>query len=172
VDVLAIIHGHELPLEFPPEAIAEAEVRQARGVRGSDFRDRLDLRDLLTFTIDPADARDHDDALSFRARDDGGAEVGVHIADVSHYVKKGGALDAEASARGTSVYLVDRVIPMLPHALSSDLCSLVPDEDRLTLSVLFQVDDSGEIVDARVAESVIGSRHKLAYETAQAVLDG
>jgi ribonuclease R len=172
VDVLAIIHGHELPLEFPPEAIAEAEVRQARGVRGSDFRDRLDLRDLLTFTIDPADARDHDDALSFRARDDGGAEVGVHIADVSHYVKKGGALDAEASARGTSVYLVDRVIPMLPHALSSDLCSLVPDEDRLTLSVLFQVDDSGEIVDARVAESVIRSRHKLAYETAQAVLDG
>jgi ribonuclease R len=172
VDILAIIHAHELPLEFPREAIAEAEARRERGVRPGDLRGRTDLRALNTFTIDPGDAKDHDDSLSFTPRDDGGADVGVHIADVSHYVKKGGALDAEAGNRGTSVYLVDRAIPMLPHALSSDLCSLVPGQDRLTLSVLFRVDDAGEIRESRIAETVIRSRHKLSYEEAQAVLDG
>jgi ribonuclease R len=172
VDILAIIHGHELPLAFPPEAVAEAEARRERGVRSADLEGRTDLRDLLTFTIDPADAKDHDDALSYTPRADGGADIGVHIADVSHYVRKGGALDAEAAERGTSVYLVDRAIPMLPHALSSDLCSLVPEEDRLTLSVLFQIDATGAIKDTVIAETVIRSRHKLAYEEAQAVLDG
>ncbi|MGH7500170.1 MAG: ribonuclease R [Longimicrobiales bacterium] len=172
VDVLTIIHAHELPVEFPPEVITEAAAQRQRGVRTGDLRERTDLRDILTFTIDPADAKDHDDALSFVPRPDGGADIGVHIADVSHYVHKGSALDGEAAARGTSVYLVDRAIPMLPHALSSDLCSLVPEQDRLTLSVLFRSDETGGIVDARLAETVIRSRHRLSYGTAQAVLDG
>jgi ribonuclease R len=172
VDVLAIIHGHELPLTFPPAVEAEAETLNSGGVTAADLEGRHDLRGLLTFTIDPADAKDHDDALSYRALPGGQAEVGVHIADVSYYVRQDSALDAEAMARGTSVYLVDRVIPMLPHALSSHLCSLVPDQDRLTLSVLFTISAAGEVRSAELAASVIRSRHRLAYEQVQSVLDG
>ncbi|MGD8277946.1 MAG: ribonuclease R [Gemmatimonadota bacterium] len=172
VDMLAIIHAYELPTAFSEEAEAEARAAAERGVAGSDLDGRTDFRDRLVFTIDPADARDHDDALSIVADADGGAEVGVHIADVSHYVRPGSALDREALERGTSVYLVDRAIPMLPEALSASLCSLVPEEDRLTLSVVIRFDPAGKPTRSRLVRSVIRSRHRLSYERVQAVLDG
>jgi ribonuclease R len=172
VDVLAIAYGHELPLEFPAVVSAEAERLRERGVRDVDLDGREDFRDRLVFTIDPADARDHDDALSIEKAGNGAFHVGIHIADVSHYVEAGSPLDTEALARGTSVYLVDRVIPMLPHALSGDLCSLVPDTDRLTLSVLVTLDEDGSVRAHRLARSVIRSRHRLSYDQAQAALDG
>jgi len=172
VDVAAIIHGHELPLEFPSEVEEEAEALRARGIAPAELAGREDFRDLLVFTIDPIDARDHDDALSVRAIGGGLWEVGIHIADVSHYVRPGTPLDLEALRRGTSVYLVDRVIPMLPHPLSSDLCSLRPGEDRLTLSLLLTLDDRATVQRQRLVRGVIRSRHKLAYEEAQESLDG
>src|SRR5690606_15365741 len=124
------------------------------------------------FTIDPADARDHDDALSIRRIGQGAWQVGIHIADVSNYVRPGSALDAEALRRATSVYLVDRAIPMLPEALSSDLCSLLPGEDRLALSLLVELDAEGRVLKRRLARSVIRSRHRLSYDEAQRVADG
>ncbi len=172
VDVLAIVYGHGLPIDFPAEVLEEAERLRERGVLNADLEGRLDLRDELIFTIDPVDAKDHDDALSIRPLGDGRWHVGVHIADVSHYVREGTALDAEALRRGTSVYLVDRVIPMLPEALSSDLCSLVPDQDRLAMSLLLTVDAEGKVLDHELVRSVIRSRHRLSYEDAQAVIDG
>lgn len=172
VDVLAIVHGHELPTGFREDAEREAEALRARGVRPEDLEGRVDFRDALVFTIDPADAKDHDDALSVREAGDGALEIGVHIADVSHYVAPGGPIDAEAEDRATSVYLVDRAIPMLPEALSSDLCSLIPDRDRLTLSVLFRVNPHGDVESTRILPSVIRSRHRLTYEAAQRVLAG
>jgi ribonuclease R len=172
VDVLAILHGHELPADFPAEVEAAAASLAARGVTAADRAGREDLRDLLIFTIDPADARDHDDALSIEELPKGGWRVGIHIADVARYVTPGGPLDLEAYRRGTSVYLVDRVVPMLPHALSSDLCSLVPDADRLTLSLFVELSADGTVRGHRLVRSVIRSRHKVSYEEAQAVLDG
>lgn len=171
VDVLSILVGHGLPLEFPAEAREEAERIERRGVRPEDAAGREDLRGMLAFTIDPADARDHDDALSVQSLQDGAVEVGVHIADVSYYVKSGSFVDREALARATSVYLVDRAIPMLPEGLSAGLCSLVEGQDRLTLSVLFRWNREGEITGRRIARAVIRSRHRLSYETAQAILD-
>ncbi|HEU5210912.1 MAG TPA: ribonuclease R [Longimicrobiales bacterium] len=171
-DILAIVHGHELPLEFPEEVLAEARAISRRGIRPEDLEGRTDLRDRVVFTIDPADARDHDDALSIIAHEDGTHEVGVHIADVSFYVRPGSPIDIEALNRGTSVYLVDRVIPMLPHELSSDLCSLRPDEDRLAMSLLLRIDADGSVRSHSLVRSVIRSRHKLSYDEAQEVLNG
>jgi ribonuclease R len=171
VDVLSIIRSHGLSTDFPDAVEREAEALRDRGVTAEDLADRTDLREALIFTIDPADARDHDDALSIERRGDGW-RVGIHIADVSHYVREDTALDREAVDRGTSVYLVDRVVPMLPHALSSDICSLVPDADRLTLSVFVDLKADGSTAGHELVRSVIRSRHKLAYEDAQAVLDG
>jgi ribonuclease R len=171
VDVMAIIRGHELATDFPSEVEQEAAALQARGVTEAEMADRHDLRHLHVFTIDPADARDHDDALSIEAAGSGW-RVGVHIADVSHYVREGGPLDREAERRGTSVYLVDRVIPMLPHALSTDLCSLVPDADRLTLSLFVDLAADGAVRDQTLVRGVIRSRRKVSYEEAQSVLDG
>ncbi|MFW6201882.1 MAG: ribonuclease R [Gemmatimonadota bacterium] len=172
VDVLTVVYAHELPLEFPPGLNEEAESLRRRGITESDLEGRRDLRDVLIFTIDPADAEDHDDALSVRPLGDGRWEVGVHIADVAHYVEEGGVIDREALERGTSVYLVDRVVPMLPEALSSDLCSLRPDEDRLALSLLLVIDERGVVLDSELVRSVIRSRHRLSYQDAQAVMDG
>jgi len=171
VDVLAIIHGHELPTAFPAEIEERAERMRERGILPADLRGREDCRELLTFTIDPADAKDHDDALSVRPLGGGAWEVGVHIADVSFYVRAGGALDREARKRGTSVYLVDRALPMLPAPLSSDLCSLLPAHDRLTLSVFLTIDASGAVEASSLKPAVIRSRHKLTYEQAQATLE-
>lgn len=172
VDILAVLYGHELPVEFPRQVEEEAESLRARGITGGDLANRVDLRETLIFTIDPVDAKDHDDALSIRRIDDGGYEVGIHIADVSYYVTEGNALDAEALRRGTSVYMVDRTISMLPEALSSDLCSLRQGEDRLVMSVIARMDIEGNLVAHKLVRSVIRSRHKLAYEDAQAVIDG
>lgn len=171
-DILAIVHGLELPLEFPADVTAEAKAISERGIRPEDLEGRTDLRDRSVFTIDPADARDHDDALSIAAHDDGSLEVGIHIADVSFYVRPGSAIDTEALNRGTSVYLVDRVIPMLPHELSSDLCSLVPGQDRLAMSVMLRMDADGNVRSHSLVRSILRSRHKLSYDDAQAVLDG
>lgn len=171
VDVLSIIRAHELPTDFPTEVERAAEELRAAGVTAADLAGREDLRDAVVFTIDPADARDHDDALSIE-RSGAGWRVGVHIADVAHYVREGAVIDREALERGTSVYLVDRVVPMLPHALSSDICSLVPDADRLTLSLFVDLGADGRPTGHRLVRGVIRSRHKLSYEDAQAVLDG
>ena len=171
-DILAIVHGHDLNTDFPAAVIAEAEAVSARGITPEDLAGRTDLRDRLVFTIDPADAKDHDDALSVASLEDGLFEVGIHIADVSFYVREGSALDLEALDRGTSVYLVDRVIPMLPHELSSDLCSLRPDVDRLAMSLLLRLDEDGHVRSEELVRSVIRSRHRLSYDDAQAVLDG
>jgi ribonuclease R len=171
VDVLAVIHAHELPLAFPSDVEAEAAAVRRRAIPAGDLEGRLDLRDRLIFTIDPADAKDHDDALSIRRTDDAW-EVGVHIADVSHYVAPGSALDEEALRRGTSVYLVDRVVPMLPEALSADLCSLRPEEDRLAVSLLVSLDDSAAVLRHELRRTVIRSRHRLSYDEVQAVIEG
>jgi ribonuclease R len=172
VDVLAVAYGHELPLDFPPEVIEAAERIKARGLQSSDLEGRRDLRGQLIFTIDPPDAKDHDDALSIRPTGDGLWEVGVHIADVSHYLEEGGVIDQEAFRRATSVYLVDRVISMIPEALSNDLCSLRPHEDRLAVSLLLVLDGEGEVRESELVRSVIRSAHKLSYDDAQGVIDG
>ena len=170
VDVLSVIHDHGLPSAFPNHVVSAAREAVAHR-RKKPGNHRTDRRDLLVFTIDPADAKDHDDALSVRALGDESWEVGIHIADVSHFVRPGDAVDLEAFKRGTSVYLVDRVIPMLPHELSTDACSLLPDADRFAVSVFAVVDSAGRIRDARFERTEIRSRHKLSYEEAQAVLD-
>jgi len=171
VDVLAILFGYGLDLEFPKEveAAAQAAVKN-KGAEG--WEGRTDRTDLHVFTIDPSDARDHDDALSVESLPDGTWEVGIHIADVSHYVEKGGALDLEAMKRGTSVYLVDRVVPMLPHVLSSDLCSLRPDVDRAAVSLFVSLDGDGGVRKHRFERTRIRSRHRLDYEEVQDVLAG
>ena len=172
VDVLSILHGHGLPLEFPPSVREDAERTADWGVQPEDLEGRRDFRDQLAFTIDPPDAEDHDDALSIRRLEDGLLEVGVHIADVAFYVRPDSELDDEALERGTSVYLVDRVVPMLPHALSGGLCSLVPDEDRLTMSVVFRMDEEGRVQDWTLTRGVVNSDHRLSYDQANDLLQG
>jgi ribonuclease R len=171
VDVLAVAHSYGLSLEFPKEVMEEAESAGARA-REAPGEDRVDLTDALVLTIDPADAKDHDDALSLRPLQDGRWEVGVHIADVSHHVPEGSAVDREARERGTSVYLVDRVIPMLPEALSGDACSLREGVERLAVSVFLTLDGSGSVLDQRFQRTLVRSRHRLSYEVVQEVLDG
>ena len=171
VDVLAIAKRFELPLEFSAEALEEAD-QLPEGIAPEVVKERRDIRDLVTVTIDPADAKDFDDAVTVSRTADNGFELGVHIADVSHFVKPDGALDREAVGRGMSCYLVDRVIPMLPERLSNGLCSLKPREDRLTKSVFAQIDPSGEVRSAECANTVINSNMRLTYEQVQAYLDG
>jgi len=158
-----------LPVEFPDEALEEA-AEAAVPPRGVP-RGRLDLRALLTVTIDPPDAKDHDDALSLTPAP-GGYELGIHIADVSHYVRPGSALDEEALRRGNSVYLPDTVLPMLPPELSGDVCSLKPDVDRFALSVLVRTDAHGRRLGHRIAATVVRSSHRLSYEEAEQMLKG
>src|SRR6185295_11017139 len=156
--------------EFDPEAEREAASFHEESVAHA-ARDRVDFRDGLVLTIDPADAQDHDDALSvLEERPDGGATVGIHIADVTHYVRPGTALDREALARGTSVYLADTTFPMLPGALSSGLCSLSEGIDRLTVSVLADLTPEGELKSARIVEGVIRSAASLSYPEAHRLL--
>lgn len=131
---------------------------------------RRDMRDVLTFTVDPADAKDFDDALSFARLEDGTMQIGVHIADVTHYVKPGSKTDNEAYERGTSTYLVDRVLPMLPEELCNDLCSLKPNEDKLCMSVIFRMTDKAEVLKHKICRTVIRSDYRLNYDQAQAVI--
>ena len=168
-----VIASHGLATEFPPSALAQAaDIRvDAAGALARDPR-RRDLRDLVCATVDPTDARDFDDAVGVRRRDDGGFELWVHIADVTHYVELDSPIDNEAKRRTCSVYLADRVIPMLPEELSNDACSLRPDEDRLAMSVRVMLDERGRVVKAKAMRSVIRSRARLDYDTVDRLLDG
>ncbi|MCR5773788.1 MAG: ribonuclease R [Lachnospiraceae bacterium] len=171
VDITSLVRSYGLPEAFSKEAKAEASAAAAAGVTEETLAGRKDLRDLLTMTIDGDDSKDFDDAVSLK-RKNGGWELGVHIADVSEYVKEGSELDREALKRGTSVYLPDRVIPMLPEILSNGICSLNPDEDRLTLSCIMSLDEKGRVKSSRITESVIRSRYRMTYRNVQKILDG
>ncbi len=171
VDVLSILFGYGLDLEFPSDVEEAAQEVVARRER-EGWKGRTDRTALHVFTIDPADARDHDDALSLESLEDGLWEVGIHIADVSHFVERDGPIDVEALGRGTSVYLVDRVVPMLPHILSSDLCSLREDVDRAAVSLFVTLDHQARVRKHRFERTRIRSRHRLDYEQVQDVLAG
>ena len=171
VDVLALAMAHGVRSDFPAEVEREADAIQP-GITAAEVARRLDLRGLPVYTIDPADAKDFDDAIHTRDLGRGRVEVGVHIADVSHYVRPDTALDAEAYARATSTYLVDRVIPMLPEALSNGVCSLRPREDKLTYSCILTVEADGAVSGYDIRETVTHSKHRFSYDGAQAVLDG
>ena len=169
VEMQSILAEYDFPLDFPKEAEKEAE-KIVPPVE-KDLEGRKDFRKVTTFTIDPADAKDYDDALSFRRMRNGNYEVGVHIADVSHYVKPGTAIDREAYERGTSVYLVDRTIPMLPEKLCNGVCSLRPNEDKLCFSVLMELNEKAEVLKTWFGKSVINSDTRYSYEEAQEVID-
>ena len=169
-DVLSVIHEFGLPLCFP-NAVEQEASRWPEAIPQAMLEGREDLRHRPAVTIDPDDAKDYDDAIEIERRGPGW-RVGVHIADVSSFVPVGSATDAEALARGNSVYFPDRAIPMLPEALSSNLCSLLPDVDRLAMSVLVDLDADGRVLDVAFYESVIRSRHRLTYNQAQAVFEG
>lgn len=166
----AILADYGFPLEFPKEVEQEANEIQEE-ISADEIKKRRDFRQILTFTIDPADAKDFDDAISFQTLKNGNTEVGVHIADVSHYVKPGSALDKEAFERGTSVYLVDRVIPMLPERLSNGLCSLRPNEDKLCFAAVFELDQEANIVNEWFGKTIIHSDTRFSYEDAQQVIE-
>lgn len=166
----AILAEYGLPYSYPPEVDAAAENIDA-GITPEEVERRIDLRRVTTFTIDPRDAKDFDDALSLRRLDNGLWEVGVHIADVTHYVRPGGIIDQEGRDRATSVYLVDRTIPMLPEHLSNGICSLRPDEDKLTYSVLFHMNEEAEVKHYEIARTVTRSNRRFTYEEAQQVIE-
>ena len=168
VDIMSIVFGHELPVEFPEKVLNQAE-RVAKEVSEADCAGRKDLRNVSMVTIDGVDAKDLDDAVSLDF-DGEKYHLGVHIADVSNYVQENSALDHEALKRGTSVYLVDRVIPMLPHTLSNGICSLNAGEDRLALSCLMSVDLSGNVTDYEITESVIRVDRRMSYPDVAAIL--
>ena len=156
---------------FFPQPVAEETTRLRDGIPEQETSLRKDIRDILTFTIDPVDAKDFDDAISFRKLKNGSFEIGVHIADVSHFVRPGTSLDQEASTRATSVYLPDRVNPMLPERISNELCSLRPHEDKLTFSAIFQVSDKGEIKQHWLGKTIMHSDHRFTYEEVQEIIE-
>ena len=167
----AILAEFGLPYKYPKEVeIAAGHISEV--ITENDFIDREDFREVTTFTIDPHDAKDFDDALSIRKTENGNWEIGVHIADVTHYVKYDSIIDKEAYKRATSVYLVDRTIPMLPERLCNDLCSLRPNEEKRCFSVIFELDDKAEIHTSRICRTVIKSNRRFAYEEAQAIIEG
>lgn len=166
----AILAEYGLPYSYPENVERAAEQIPAE-ISAEDLAEREDFRDVLTFTIDPKDAKDFDDALSIRRVNDGLWEVGVHIADVSHYVKEGSIIDKEAFKRATSVYLVDRTVPMLPERLCNFICSLRPDEEKLAYSVIFRIDDKGNVRDSHIAHTVIRSNRRFTYEEVQDILE-
>ena len=156
---------------FPPRVMEEAEKLHGSGIPAEEIPKRRDMRDVAMFTIDPVDAKDFDDALSFQTLPDGNYEIGIHIADVSFYVTKGSALDEEAKLRTTSVYLVDRVIPMLPEVLSNELCSLRQDEDKLTFSCVFKIEkETGKVLETWYGRTITRSKKRFTYEEAQEII--
>ncbi|MDE5944596.1 MAG: ribonuclease R [Rikenella sp.] len=167
----AILAEYDLPYHFPEE-LEQAADRIEAGITPAEVKRRRDMRGVATFTIDPADAKDFDDALSIRRLDNGNWEIGVHIADVTHYVRPGDPIDTEAVERATSVYLVDRTVPMLPEKLSNDLCSLRPNEEKLTFSAVFELDDEAQVLNEWFGRAVILSDRRFTYEEAQAVIEG
>ena len=166
----AILADFGFPLAFPKAVETEANEIPAE-ISHKDLANRRDFRGITTFTIDPADAKDFDDAISYQKLENGLIEVGVHIADVTHYVREDQPLDQEAFQRGTSVYLVDRVIPMLPERLSNDLCSLKPNVDRLAFSAVMQLDSEGTVIEEWFGKTVIHSNRRYSYEEAQEILE-
>ena len=170
VEIHSILAEYSLPRSFPPEVEAEAE-KVDENISAEEIKKRRDFRKTLTFTIDPKDAKDFDDALSLKKLDNGNWEVGIHIADVTHYVKEGSALEEEAVKRATSVYLVDRVVPMLPEKLSNKVCSLRPNEEKLTFSAVFEMNERAEVLKRWFGRTVIYSDHRFTYEAAQEVIE-
>jgi ribonuclease R len=166
----AILAEFELPYHFTGEVENDAEMIDAE-ITEKEIKSRRDFRKVPTFTIDPADARDFDDALSLHRLENGNWEVGVHIADVTHYVKPGSLIEEEAKQRATSVYLVDRVVPMLPEKLSNNICSLSPHEDKLTYSAVFELNDKSEVLNEWFGKTIINSDYRFSYNEAQEVID-
>ncbi len=171
VDIISIVEKYEIKYEFDPEVVEQLDSIPEE-ICESDKKGRRDLTDQVIFTIDGDDTKDIDDAISIEKLDNGNYKLGVHIADVSYYVKEGSPLDLEAMERGTSVYLVDRVIPMLPHKLSNGICSLNPDVERLAMSCVMEVDKNGKTVDYEIFESVIKSRIQMTYKKVNKILKG
>jgi ribonuclease R len=172
-EMLSIVLEKGFDTDFPDEVVAEAHEieKNERIIPAEEVAKRNDIRGTFTCTIDPADAKDFDDALSLKELPNGNYEVGVHIADVSHYVREGSALDKEALKRGCSIYLVDRTIPMLPHVLSNDVCSLNPNEDKLTFSAIFEMTPQGQIITRWFGRTVMNSDKRFTYEEAQGIID-
>jgi ribonuclease R len=169
-EIHAILAEYELPYEFTDEVEADAENMQSE-ISPDEIKGRRDFRDTPTFTIDPEDAKDYDDALSLKKLDNGNFEVGIHIADVTHYVRNGSPIEDEAKQRATSIYLVDRVVPMLPEKLSNNVCSLRPNEDKLTYSAVFELNEKAEVLDEWFGRTVINSDRRFSYREAQLVID-
>lgn len=170
VEIHSIMAEFGLPFEYPEDAMAEADTIPET-IPSEELKKRRDFRSIDTFTIDPADAKDFDDAISFRYLENGNMEIGVHIADVSHYVTPRSIMEKEAYDRATSVYLVDRTIPMLPERLSNGLCSLRPNEDKLTFSCVFEMDEEAQVRDFWIGRTVIHSNRRFSYEDAQENMD-
>ncbi len=171
VAMQGILVENGFPLTFPDDVLEEA-ARFPEGVDSKEVKKRLDMRKTLTLTIDPQDAKDFDDAISFKKMRGGVYEIGIHIADVSYYVAEGSELDKEAYRRATSVYLPDRVLPMLPERLSNELCSLRPDEDKYAFSAIFQITKQGRIKDSWLGKTVIRSQRRFTYEEVQEIIEG
>ncbi|EGQ2929242.1 ribonuclease R [Staphylococcus pseudintermedius] len=169
VDILSIIYQHGIEIEFPDDVLKEAE-NVPETIQPDELKGRRDLRDELTITIDGADAKDLDDAIAVKKLDNGNTELTVSIADVSYYVTEGSALDREAYDRATSVYLVDRVIPMIPHRLSNGICSLNPEVDRLAMSCRMEIDAQGQVVKHEIFESVIHSNARMTYDAVNRII--
>lgn len=168
-DIISIVKGYDLPVEFPEKVLNQAE-RVAKDVTSADMAGRMDIRSWRMVTIDGEDAKDLDDAISI-TKEGENYQLGVHIADVTNYVQERSALDREAYERGTSVYLVDRVIPMLPHALSNGICSLNAGEDRLALSCIMTVNPKGEVIDHKIAETVVHIDQRMSYTSVKKILE-
>ncbi len=169
-EIHSILAQYGLPYEFPAE-VEDYANQIDTSIKASEIKKRRDMRDVLTFTIDPKDAKDFDDALSFRKLENGNFEIGIHIADVSHYVTPGNELDDEAYERATSVYLVDRVVPMLPEILSNNACSLRPNEEKYTFSAVFEMNQKAEVVKQWFGKTVTLSDARFAYEEAQHIIE-
>ena len=169
-EIHAILAAYGLPYEFPFE-VTEFANQIDTSIKASEIAKRRDMRDVLTFTIDPKDAKDFDDALSFQILDNGHYEIGIHIADVSHYLEEGTILDDEAFERATSVYLVDRVVPMLPEVLSNEACSLRPHEEKYTFSAIFEINEDARVISEWFGRTVINSNERFAYEEAQHIIE-
>jgi ribonuclease R len=169
-EIHAILAEYGLPYDFPIEVEVFAQ-KLDTSIHSEEIAKRRDLRDTLTYTIDPKDAKDFDDALSFKKLENGNYEIGIHIADVSHYLQEGTILDEEAYNRGTSVYLVDRVVPMLPEVLSNFACSLRPNEEKYTFSAIFEIDNKAMVLNQWFGRTVINSDQRFAYEEAQVIIE-
>ena len=170
-EMMSILCNNGIEFKFPDEVLSQAEM-VGMDLDPEEVAKRRDFRDITTFTIDPVDAKDFDDALSYKVLPNGNIEVGVHIADVSHYVTAGSPMDVEALKRSNSVYLVDRVVPMLPEQLSNMACSLRPHEDKFSFSAVFEISEDGEIHNEWFGKTVIHSNRRFSYEEAQEIIEG